>query len=42
MTGNDEPLSDGMEENSDRAFESGYEEREAHYPDAGYNLVEII
>ena len=41
MTGNDEPSSDGMEENSDRAFESGHEEREAHYPDAGYNLVEI-
>jgi HEAT repeat protein len=41
MTGNDEPPSDSMEENSDRAFESGREEREAHYPDAGYTLVEI-
>jgi hypothetical protein len=38
MTDNDDPADDGME---DSTFESGHEERQAHYPDTGYNLVEI-
>jgi HEAT repeat protein len=41
MTGNDEPENGEAEESTTRAFESGREEREAHYPDEGYNLVEI-
>lgn len=41
MTGDDEPSNDGRGNSSDHAFESGHEEREAHYPAAGYNLVKI-
>jgi hypothetical protein len=40
MTGNDE-LSSGEKKDSDRAFDSGREEREANYPDVGYTLVGI-